>query len=62
MSLSENFNAEIYSIENRFNGGLSNTSTKKFDELVKIATDYQNNVRQLNEIRNHLEHKLKMTV
>lgn len=39
MSLSENFNAEIHSIENRFNGGLSNTSTRKFDELVKIVSE-----------------------
>ena len=39
MSLSENFNAEIHSIEHRFNGGLSNTSTKKFDELVKIVSE-----------------------
>ena len=44
---------------------MNNLSLKRninLDELVKIATDYQNNVRQLNEIRNHLEHKLKMTV
>ena len=38
MSLADEFNAEIKSIETRFIGGLSNTSTKKFDELVKIVS------------------------
>lgn len=39
MGLSDNFNLEIHSIESRFNGGLSNTSTKKFDELIKIVAE-----------------------
>ena len=38
MGLSDNFNLEIHSIESRFNGGLSNTSTKKFDELIVTDT------------------------
>lgn len=39
MGLAENFNAELHSIETRFTGGLSNTSTKKFDELIKIVAE-----------------------
>lgn len=39
MSLADNFNNEIHSIESRFSGGLSNTSTKKFDELIKIVAE-----------------------
>lgn len=39
MGLAENFNAELHSIETRFAGGLSNTSTKKFDELIKIVAE-----------------------
>lgn len=39
MGLAENFNNELHSIETRFNGGLSNTSTKKFDELIKIVAE-----------------------
>ena len=38
MSLADEFNSEIKSIETRFTGGLSNTSTKKFDELIKIVS------------------------
>ncbi len=33
------FDEEIKSICTRFNGGLSNTSTKKFDELIKIVSE-----------------------
>lgn len=38
MSLATDFNSELQSIETRFAGGLSNTSTKKFDELIKIVS------------------------
>ena len=37
--LANRFDAEIKSICSRFNGGLSNTSTKKFDELIKIVSE-----------------------
>lgn len=40
MSYAEEFNAELHSIETRFVGGLSNTSTKKFDNLIKIVADF----------------------
>ncbi len=39
MGLAADFNNELQSIETRFQGGLSNTSTKKFDELIKIVSD-----------------------
>ncbi|WP_049946276.1 McrB family protein [Butyrivibrio sp. WCD2001] len=39
MGLAEDFDQELHSIETRFNGGLSNTSTKKFDELIKIVSE-----------------------
>ncbi len=38
MSLAEEFNDELKSIETRFQGGLSNTSTRKFDKLIIIVS------------------------
>ncbi|BAL01386.1 putative 5-methylcytosine-specific restriction enzyme B [Oscillibacter valericigenes Sjm18-20] len=38
MSLVNDFNNEVCSIESRFEGGLSNTSTKKFDNLLPIVS------------------------
>ena len=38
MGLADDFNNELHSIETRFESGLSNTSTKKFDELIKIVS------------------------
>ena len=35
--IARRFDEEIKSICTRFQGGLSNTSTKKFDELIKIV-------------------------
>ena len=40
MSYADDFNNELHSIESRFTGGLSNTSTKKFDNLIKIVADF----------------------
>lgn len=40
MSYADDFNNELHSIESRFAGGLSNTSTKKFDNLIKIVADF----------------------
>lgn len=40
MSYAEDFNNELHSVESRFPGGLSNTSTKKFDNLIKIVADF----------------------
>ena len=57
-----NFQDNEISVKAEYMNNLSLKRNINLDELVKIATDYQNNVRQLNEIRNHLEHKLKMTV
>ena len=37
--IARRFDEEIKSICTRFQGGLSNTSTKKFDELVKIVSE-----------------------
>ena len=39
MSLATDFNNELHSIETRFTGGLSNTSTKKFDNLIKVVSE-----------------------
>lgn len=39
MSLATDFDQELHSIETRFTGGLSNTSTKKFDDLIKIVSE-----------------------
>lgn len=39
MGLATDFNNELHSIETRFTGGLSNTSTKKFDDLIKIVSE-----------------------
>ena len=38
MSMAENIDTAIKDIENNFSGGLSNTSTKKFDALVAIVS------------------------
>ena len=40
MGFADDFNKEILSIEERFSGGLSNTSTKKFDTLISIVAKY----------------------
>lgn len=40
MSYADDFNNELHSIESRFAGGLSNTSTRKFDNLIKIVADF----------------------
>lgn len=57
-----NFQDNEISVKAEYMNNISLKRNINLDELAKIATDYQNNVRQLNEIRNHLEHKLKMTV
>jgi len=42
MSLADDFNKEIDAIESKFSGGLSNTSTKKFDNLIKVVEKVSN--------------------
>lgn len=39
MGLASQFDQEIKNIETKFSNGLSNTSTKKFDDLIKIVAD-----------------------
>ena len=57
-----NFQEDEVSVKAEYMNNLSLKKNIKLDELEKIATDYLKSVRQLNEIRNCLEHKLKMTV